>query len=145
MMVYMFTTVMILLGVVSFLRLPVDLMPETQSPTLSVRAEYPGVAPEEVENLVARPLESSLSAAPGIYRINSTSSEGSANIRIQFDYGVNMDEAANEIRTRLDRARSARRRFAANRLQIRHVSNADHVAGGFWHKRTRRARLAHVA
>ncbi len=106
-MVYMFTTVMILLGAVSFIRLPVDLMPEMQSPTLSVRAEYPGVAPEEVENLVARPLESTLSAAPGIYRINSTSSEGSANIRIQFDYGVNMDEAANEIRTRLDRARGS--------------------------------------
>lgn len=104
-MVYMFTTVMIILGVVSFVRLPVDLMPETQSPTISVRAEYPGIAPEEVENLLARPLEASLSAAPGIYRISSTSSEGSASIRIQFDYGVNLDEAANEIRTRLDRAR----------------------------------------
>ncbi len=106
-MVYMFTTVLILLGLVSFFRLPVDLMPETQNPTLSVRAEYPGVAPEEVENLVARPLEASLSAAPGIYRINSTSSEGSANIRIQFDWDVNIDEAANEIRTRLDRARGS--------------------------------------
>lgn len=104
-MIYMFTTVLILLGVVSFVRLPVDLMPETQNPTLSVRAEYPGVAPEEMENLVTRPLEASLSAAPGIYRINSTSSEGSANVRIQFDWGVNIDEAANEIRTRLDRTR----------------------------------------
>jgi hydrophobic/amphiphilic exporter-1 (mainly G- bacteria), HAE1 family len=104
-MIYMFTTVLILLGVVSFVRLPVDLMPETQNPTLSVRAEYPGVAPEEMENLVTRPLEASLSAAPGIYRINSTSAEGSANVRIQFDWGVNIDEAANEIRTRLDRTR----------------------------------------
>jgi len=106
-MIYMFTTVLVLLGMVSFFRLPVDLMPETQNPTLSVRAEYPGVAPEEVENLVTRPLEASLSAAPGIYRINSTSSEGSANIRIQFDWDVNIDEAANEIRTRLDRTRGA--------------------------------------
>ena len=104
-MIYMFTTVLILLGVVSFVRLPVDLMPETQNPTLSVRAEYPGVAPEEMENLVTRPLEASLSAAPGIYRINSTSAEGTANVRIQFDWGVNIDEAANEIRTRLDRTR----------------------------------------
>lgn len=106
-MIYMFTTVLILLGVVSFVRLPVDLMPETQYPTLSVRAEYPGVAPEEMENLVTRPLEASLSAAPGIYRINSTSAEGTANVRIQFDWGVNIDEAANEIRTRLDRTRGA--------------------------------------
>jgi HAE1 family hydrophobic/amphiphilic exporter-1 len=104
-MVYMFTTVLILLGGVSFSRLPVDLMPDTQNPTLSVRAEYPGVAPEEMENLVTRPLEASLSAAPGIYRITSTSSEGSSSIRIQFDWAVNLDEAANEIRTRLDRVR----------------------------------------
>ncbi|MCI0338722.1 MAG: efflux RND transporter permease subunit [Acidobacteria bacterium] len=76
-----------------------------QNPTISVRTEYPGVAPEEMENLVTRPLEASVSAAPGIYRINSNSAEGSSNIRIQFDWGVNLDEAANEIRTRLDRVR----------------------------------------
>jgi hydrophobic/amphiphilic exporter-1 (mainly G- bacteria), HAE1 family len=104
-MIYMFTTVLVLLGAISFTRLSVDLMPDVQNPTISVRAEYPGVAPEEMENLVTRPLEASLSAAPGIYRINSNSSEGSSNIRIQFDWDVDLDEAANEIRTRLDRVR----------------------------------------
>jgi HAE1 family hydrophobic/amphiphilic exporter-1 len=103
--IYMITAVLVLLGAISFTRLPVDLMPDTQNPTISVRAEYPGVAPEEMENLVTRPLEASLSAAPGIYRINSTSSEGSSGIRLQFDWGINIDEAANEIRTRLDRTR----------------------------------------
>ncbi|MGE0885815.1 MAG: efflux RND transporter permease subunit [Blastocatellales bacterium] len=103
--VYMIIAVLVLLGAISFSKLPVDLMPDVQNPTLSVRAEYPGVAPEEIENLVTRPLEASLSAAPGIYRINSTSSEGNSSIRIQFDWSVNIDEAANEIRTRLDRTR----------------------------------------
>ncbi len=106
-MIYMFTAVLVLLGGVSFSRLSVDLMPDVQNPTISVRAEYPGVAPEEMENLVTRPLEASLSAAPGIYRINSSSAEGSANIRLQFDWEVNLDEAANEIRTRLDRVRGS--------------------------------------
>jgi len=105
--IYMMTAVLVLLGGISFTRLPVDLMPDVQNPSLSVRAEYPGVAPEEMENLVTRPLESSLSAAPGIYRINSTSAEGTSNIRIQFNWDVNLDEAANEIRTRLDRMRGA--------------------------------------
>jgi HAE1 family hydrophobic/amphiphilic exporter-1 len=63
------------------------------------------VAPEEVENLVTRPLESALSSAPGVYRISSTSSEGSSNVRVQFNYDVSLDEAANEIRTRVDRVR----------------------------------------
>jgi len=103
--VYMFTSVLVLLGAISFMRLPVDLMPEIQNPTLTVRTAYPGVAPEEVENLVTRPLEASLSSAPGIYRISSNSFEGSSNIRVSFDWSVNLDEAANEVRTRVDRMR----------------------------------------
>jgi hydrophobic/amphiphilic exporter-1 (mainly G- bacteria), HAE1 family len=106
-MIYMFTAVLILLGAISFNRLSVDLIPDVQNPTISVRAEYPGVAPEEIENLVTRPLESALSAAPGIYRVNSSSSEGSSNIRLLFDWDINLDEAANEIRTRLDRVRGS--------------------------------------
>jgi hydrophobic/amphiphilic exporter-1 (mainly G- bacteria), HAE1 family len=105
--IYMFISVLVLLGAISFMRLPVDLMPEVQNPTLTVRATYPGVAPEEVENLVTRPLEASLSSAPGIYRITSTSSEGSSTIRLSFDWDVNLDEAANEVRTRVDRTRGA--------------------------------------
>jgi HAE1 family hydrophobic/amphiphilic exporter-1 len=101
----MFTSVMVLLGGISFFRLPVDLMPEVQNPTLTVRTSYPGVASEEMENLVTRPLEASLSSAPGIYRISSTSAEGSSNIRLSFDWNVNLDEAANEVRTRIDRTR----------------------------------------
>ncbi len=106
-MIYMFISVLLLLGGVAFSRLPVDLMPETQNPTLSIRVDYPGTAPEEMENLVTRPMEATLSSAPGIYRISSTSSEGSSNIRIQFDWSVNIDEAANELRTRIDRVRGS--------------------------------------
>ena len=103
--IYMFISVLVLLGAIAFLRLPVDLMPEIQNPTLSVRADYPGVAPEEMENLVTRPIESALSSAPGVYRISSSSSEGSCSVRVQFDWNVNLDEAANELRTRIDRVR----------------------------------------
>ncbi len=105
--IYMITCVIVLMGAISFSRLPVDLMPDVQNPTLTVRATYPGVAPQEMENLVTRPLEASLSSAPGIYRLSSTSSEGSSNVRVQFDWGVNIDEAADEIRTRVDRLRGA--------------------------------------
>jgi HAE1 family hydrophobic/amphiphilic exporter-1 len=103
----MVTLIAILLGAISYARLPIDLMPEIVYPTISVRAEYPGVAPEEMENLVARPLEEALSSAPGVEKISSSSSEGSASIRIAFEHGVNLDEAANELRSRLDRRRSS--------------------------------------
>jgi hydrophobic/amphiphilic exporter-1 (mainly G- bacteria), HAE1 family len=103
--VLMASLIAILLGTISFLRLPIDLMPEIVYPTISVRAEYPGVAPEEMENLVARPLEEALSSAPGVKEISSSSSEGMANVRVSFEHGVNLDEAANELRSRLDRRR----------------------------------------
>ncbi len=105
--IYMITSVLVLLGAISFTRLPIDLMPDVQNPTLTVRTDYTGVAPEEVENLVSRPLEAALSSAPGVYRINSSSSEGQSSVRVTFDWGVNIDEAANEIRTRVDRVRGS--------------------------------------
>lgn len=97
----------ILLGAIAFVRLPVDLMPEMVFPTISVRADYPGVAPEEMENLVARPLEEAFSAAPGVEQISSLSTAGQASIRVSFVHGTNLDEAANELRSRLDRRRAA--------------------------------------
>ena len=103
--IYMMILVFVLLGVIAFTRLPIDLMPDIQNPTITVRTAYAGVAPEEVENLVTRPMEAALSSAPGVYRINSTSSEGASNVRVTFDWSVNLDEAANEVRTRVDRVR----------------------------------------
>src|SRR5688500_10860474 len=105
--VLMMSLIAILLGVISFLKLPIDLMPDIEYPTISVRAEYPGVAPEEMETLVARPLEEALSSAPGVEEISSTSQEGIANVRVSFVQGTNLDEAANELRSRLDRRRGA--------------------------------------
>ena len=95
-----------MLGGIAFVRLPVDLMPDIVYPTISVRAEYPGVAPEEMENLVARPLEDAFSSAPGVEEITSMSTEGSTSIRVSFNYGTDLDEAANELRVRLDRRRN---------------------------------------
>ncbi|MEZ5394285.1 MAG: efflux RND transporter permease subunit [Bryobacterales bacterium] len=66
----------------------------------------PGVAPEEMETLVVRPLEEAFSAAPGVEEISSMVSEGRVYVSVRFEYGANMDEAANEMRTRLDRRRS---------------------------------------
>ena len=55
--ILMASLVCILLGAISFVDIPVDLMPEIDQPTLSINIDYPGVAPEEMETLVARPLE----------------------------------------------------------------------------------------
>jgi len=96
----------VLLGAIAFVKIPVDLMPETEYPTLSVNVGYEGVAPQEMETLVARPLEQALASAPGVEEITSSSSEGRSSVRVEFAYGTDLDEAAAELRTRIDRRRT---------------------------------------
>jgi HAE1 family hydrophobic/amphiphilic exporter-1 len=82
-------------------------MPEIDQPTLSINTQYLGVAPEEMETLISRPIEQIVSAAPGVEEVTSTSTEGSSSVRVSFVYGTNIEEAANELRARLDRGRRA--------------------------------------
>ena len=102
---FMISMVIILLGAISLTRLPVDLMPDTQMPTITVRVNYQGVGPLEMEELVTRPIEQAVSAVAGLERVDSTSSEGNANVRLNFAWGTDLSEAADEVRTRLDRVR----------------------------------------
>ena len=101
----MFFLIVILLGSIAFTRLPVDLMPELVYPTLTVATDYPNVGPQEVEDLITRPVEEAVAAIAGVEQITSSSSEGQSSVRIAFTWGTDLDEAADEIRTRIDRIR----------------------------------------
>ena len=94
-----------LLGAISFMQLPVDLMPDVSFPTLTVQVGYAGVGPEEMEELVSIPLERALASTPGLEEITSTSSEGSSRISLSFAWGTDLDAATDEVRARLDRVR----------------------------------------
>ena len=100
--------IIITLGVVSFMRLSIDLMPEITYPTISVITSYENVGPQEMEELVTRPLEESLSAVQGVEEITSTSTEGRSSIRVSFTWGYDLDVAANDIRDRIDRQHGRR-------------------------------------
>ena len=81
-------------------------MPEFEQPQLTVRTNYTGVGPLEMEELITRPIEQAVSAVPGVTRVESTSSEGNSQVRLNFDWGTDLSEAADEIRTRVDRMRN---------------------------------------
>lgn len=93
----------VLLGAVSLSRLPIDLMPDITYPTLTVMTTYKNAGPEEVEELITRPIEEAVGAVPGVEEVTSTSTEGTSNVRVSFAWGTNLDAAANEVRDRLDR------------------------------------------
>ncbi|MCF7801612.1 MAG: efflux RND transporter permease subunit [Candidatus Marinimicrobia bacterium] len=95
--------IIILLGTVSLSRLSIDLMPEISYPTISVITGYGNVGPQEIEESVTRPIEEALAAVQGVEEINSTSSEGRSLVRVSFDWGTDLDVAANDIRDRIDR------------------------------------------
>src|SRR5687767_7078647 len=102
---FMLSGVIMLIGLLALMRLPVDLMPDISFPSITVRVGYPGVGPLEMEELVTRPLEQALSAVAGLERIESTSSEGSSRVTLNFAWGTDLNEAADDVRNRLDRVR----------------------------------------
>ena len=95
--------IMIILGGVSLVRLPIDLLPDITYPTLTIRSYYENASPEEIEQLVTRPIEAAMSAVPGVEEVSSVSAEGVSNVRMTFTWGTDLDAAANDIRDRLDR------------------------------------------
>jgi len=102
---YMLCGVIVLLGAISLVRLPVDLMPDVTFPSITVRVSYGGVGPLEMEELVTRPIEQAVSAVAGLEQINATSSEGSSTVRLNFAWGTDLNAAADDVRSRVDRVR----------------------------------------
>ena len=102
---FMLSGVIVLLGAISLSKLPVDLMPEFTQPTISINTNYANVGPLEIEELITRPIEQSVSAVAGIVRVDSSSREGSSQIRLNFGWGTHLDAAADDVRSRLDRVR----------------------------------------
>ena len=103
--VAMAALVLILFGIVSFTRMSVDLMPEMELPILAVIAPYDGAGPEEVEEMVTKPIESNMAGISGIDTISSISSAGSSIVMMMFDYGTNLDTATNSVRDKLETAK----------------------------------------
>jgi HAE1 family hydrophobic/amphiphilic exporter-1 len=104
------TNLMIFCGIIiislySMTRLGIDQMPEIEPPSISVISSYPGANPEDVEIRVTEPLENQLASTPGLEKITSRSMEGVSAITLKFIWGINLDEASNDIRDRIDRTK----------------------------------------
>ncbi|MGB1698740.1 MAG: efflux RND transporter permease subunit, partial [Nannocystaceae bacterium] len=82
--------------------LPVNLMPEISYPKLTVRTEYPGAAPAEVENDVARPLEEQLGVVTGLTTLSSVSTSGNCDVVLEFTWDTDMDDANQNVLEKLD-------------------------------------------
>ena len=95
-----------IVGLLAASRLPVDLLPEVDFPRITVVTNYPGVGPEEMENLLTRPIEQAVATVEGVTAIEGESAEGLSRVQLQFDWGRDLDTAVNDVRAVLDRLRA---------------------------------------
>lgn len=89
-------------GMISYSKLPVNLLPNIKYPSLTIWTEYEGNSPEEVEKEITEPLEGAIGAVKGITTITSTSKDGISLIKVDFDWGSDMDFAVLSLREKLD-------------------------------------------
>ena len=100
--VAMIMIAIVVFGVVGFSRLSVNLLPDITYPTITVRTEYPGVAPLEIERLISEPIEGLVGVVNNVVRVNSISRPGVSDVVVEFSWGTNMDFASLDLREKLD-------------------------------------------
>ena len=114
-------------GAFSAKMLPLNLMPEISYPKLTVRAEYAGAAPAEVENDVARPLEEVLGVVTGVTRISSISRAGYCDVVLEFTWDSDMDDANQDVLEKIDQVKPALPEEVKQPLILRYDPTLDPV------------------
>ena len=121
------TIAFILLGIIGFFSIPTNLFPDTNRPTISVVVQWPGAMTTDVANDVTHPLEVRLSSIDGVRRVTSTSRYEVSAVQVEFEYGNDINTAANEVTTELSRVRGQLPRGIHEPLVFK-VTDAAHAA-----------------
>lgn len=103
--IIMMVTALLVLGIFSYFKLPAELNPKVDFGVISIVTTYPGTSPQEIETLITKPIEDSISGVSGLKQITSTSQEGVSSIQCQFFIGTDLDTAAADLRQKVDAAR----------------------------------------
>ncbi len=97
----------VLFGLFSLTRLPVDLLPDIDTNTIMVMTAYPGASASDIENNLSRPLENVLNTVSNLKHISSRSSENLSLVTLEFEYGYDIDVLTNDVRDKLDMVSSS--------------------------------------
>ena len=90
-------------GFVGYLRLPLELFPDIAYPSITVQTDFPDTAPQEVENLITRPIEEAVGVLRGLQSVHSVSRPGVSEVTLEFTWDSDMDLLSMEVREKLDR------------------------------------------
>ncbi len=98
----MLAVTLVLFGLIALKDLNVNLLPDLSYPTLTVRTEYRGAAPEEIETLLTRPVEESVGVVKNVLSVKSVSRAGQSDVILEFAWGTDMDRAGLDVREKLE-------------------------------------------
>ncbi len=101
----MVTLSVMVLGAISLFRLPLEALPDYSSANMYISVNYPSSSPEEIERKITRPIEEVMGTLARVKSISSNSYDSRSSVSLEFDYGVDMDLMAVQVRDRLDQAR----------------------------------------
>lgn len=93
---------LIIMGLFSLVKLPIDQFPEVEAPFISIMTTYPGANASEIETNVSRQLENGLNSVDGLKEITSSSKDNMSIVMMEFEWGFNLDEAVNDVRSSID-------------------------------------------
>ena len=102
--VAMLMVAIVAFGLVGFSRLALNLLPDITYPTITIRTNYLGVAPLEIERLISEPVEGLVGVVSNVVRVSSVSRPGASDVVVEFGWGTNMDFASMDVREKLDLA-----------------------------------------
>ncbi len=103
--IFLLTFIVAVFGILSYRTLPKELFPEVEIPTVLVKTVYPGNPPADMENLVTRPLENEINTITGIRELRSTSSQDNSDIFVEFDTGIDIKDALQDVKDAVDRVK----------------------------------------
>ena len=104
--ILMMVLTLVIMGLQSRSRLPVDLYPTVDFPMIFISTTYAGTGPEEMETLITKPIEDQISTISGLKELTSTSSEGISQVQMEFEIGTDIDVVSSDVRSKLDALRS---------------------------------------
>lgn len=130
--------VLTFMGVASYFRLPIELVPKFSPPVVTIITVYPGASPNEVENSVSRPIEDAISSVEGIDQIQVGSQENSSFVAVEFEQSIDLDKAVQEMQRKINQLQASLpkevrppviNKFALDELPILKLSVSANVSG----------------
>ncbi len=115
----MLAMILVVLGFIALTKLGLDFFPDIEFPTVSVITTYRGASPEDIENTITKPLEQVINSVGGVKKVNSITSEGVSLVLVEFEWGTNLDFAAQDVRDQIGLYRSYLPEDASNPLVVK--------------------------